>query len=62
MPRIAKIEKKKSARPMTPLRALIDMKRVSTSIFIDGRFVRERKGLKRRKVFSPCMCLNYGIA
>ena len=59
MPRIAKIVKKKTARPMIPPKAIIDLKRISTSICIDLTLLSVRSGRKRRRILKKDTLLTY---
>ena len=56
---MAKIVKKKIARPMIPPRDIIERNSVSTSICIDLTLLSERKGLKSLKVRKPETLLMY---
>ena len=59
MPRIAKIVKKKMARPIIPPKDIIDLNNVSTRIYIDFTLFKERSGLNKRKVLNPDILLRY---
>jgi len=53
MPRIAKIAKKKEARPMIPPSCATDAIKVPISSFIEGMVVKLRNGLNNRNVLNP---------
>ena len=59
MPSMAKIEKKKIAKPKIPPRDLVDWKRVSIRIRIGLKCFNIRSGLNRRKVQSPYRASTY---
>ena len=56
---MAKMVKKKMARPIIPPRDIIDLNNVSTRIYIDFTLFKERSGLNKRKVLNPDILLRY---
>jgi hypothetical protein len=59
---MAKIVKKKTAKPIIPPNFLIELKSVPTKILIWGRVVRERRGRKSLKVLKPLTVSRPGIS